>query len=328
MSVNEQLLDYQIARAIRWLRMGERKSRQVVSVLKEVDDSLARLLASSSLDGAPYSAARAENLRVQIEAIINAVHAKIKSETAASALETAKETAAEELAEWQKILPAGIDVITPNPGVLATMIEKPYTGGRLEEWAEQLRRGDVQRTWYRVRQGMIEGQTTDEIIRGVRGSKSLNYKDGVRQVTRRGAQAFVRTAINHGANSGRQAMWDANSDLIKGVQWVSTLDTRTSPICRARDGELFPVDSGPRPPAHPNCRSTTVSVLKSAEELGIPLDKLPPGTRASMNGQVPATQTYYDWLKRQPVSVQKEVLGKRDFDAWQASGKAPDFFKP
>ena len=57
--------------------------------------------------------------------------------------------------------------------------------------------------------------------------------------------------------------------MIKGVAWVSTLDGRTSPICQARDGIVFPVSSGPRPPAHPNCRSTTAPVLRTWKELGV-----------------------------------------------------------
>ena len=33
------------------------------------------------------------------------------------------------------------------------------------------------------------------------------------------------------------------------------------------------------------------------------------GTRASMNGQVPASETYQTWLKRQPAGFQDDVLG-------------------
>jgi hypothetical protein len=49
-------------------------------------------------------------------------------------------------------------------------------------------------------------------------------------------------------------------------------------------------------------------VLKSAKQLG--LKKIPEGTRASMNGQVPASTTYQQWLARQPIVVQEQVLGK------------------
>jgi hypothetical protein len=56
-----------------------------------------------------------------------------------------------------------------------------------------------------------------------------------------------------------------------------------------------------------NCRSTSTFVLKSAEQMR--LDGMTEGTRASMNGQVPADLTYADWLKDQPAHVQDDVLG-------------------
>lgn len=49
------------------------------------------------------------------------------------------------------------------------------------------------------------------------------------------------------------------------------------------------------------------AVLKNADELG--LDDLPEGTRASIDGKVPASLSYGEWLKKQPVDVQNIVLG-------------------
>lgn len=84
-----------------------------------------------------------------------------------------------------------------------------------------------------------------------------------------------------------------------------------------RDGLLYGLDHKPQghnfpwlagPGAiHWNCRSTSTFVLKSAEQMR--LAGLKPGTRASMNGQVPAETKYADWLKDQPAHVQDDVLG-------------------
>jgi SPP1 gp7 family putative phage head morphogenesis protein len=173
---------------------------------------------------------------------------------------------------------------------------------------------------------MVAGETTQDIIDALIGTKRLRYKDGARQMSRYGLGTLVRTATNFAANVGRQSTWEENDDVIKSVRWVSTLDTRTTPICRSRDGMVFPVDSGPRPPAHPNCRSTTVAVTKSWRELGIDSDELDEGTRASMNGQVPASMTYYQWLSKQSASIQREVLGDSRYDLWKIGGIAPEKF--
>ena len=47
------------------------------------------------------------------------------------------------------------------------------------------------------------------------------------------------------------------------------------------------------------------------------MDEAPAGTRASMNGQVPATTNYEGWLKKQPEGVQIEVLGKKRYQLWK-----------
>lgn len=146
---------------------------------------------------------------------------------------------------------------------------------------------------------------------------AVHAKHEIREVTRRGIQALVRTSINHATNVGRQQVWEENSDIIKGVRWVSTLDMRTTPICRDRDGKIYEVDKGPRPPAHPNCRSTTTAVVKSWKELGFDMDELDEPTRASMDGQVPGDLTYWQWFERQTGDVQKEVLGPTRYQMWR-----------
>lgn len=80
--------------------------------------------------------------------------------------------------------------------------------------------------------------------------------------------------------------------------------------CRSLDGQEFPLGKGPRPPFHINCRTTTVAVLDDRFAV---LDE--GGTRAARDPEtgkverVPAKETYYGWLKKQPESVQDSILG-------------------
>ena len=165
----------------------------------------------------------------------------------------------------------------------------------------------------------------------------------------------MRTHVNHVANQARDQLYKANDDIVKGVRWTATLDGRTSHICRARDGEVYDTDTGPRPPAHPNCRSIMTPVLKSWEELAKPgalrtgrgadnidrlfqknlkkqgltksqIKKIKRGSRASMNGQVPGDLTYQDWLKRQPKEFQNEVLGPTKGKLFRGGGLSLDRF--
>ena len=76
------------------------------------------------------------------------------------------------------------------------------------------------------------------------------------------------------------------------MQWVSTLDARTTEICRIRDGlkyavgthkpigHLVPWLGGPGR-AHWQCRSASVPVLKSWREMGVDMGEMDAGTRAT-----------------------------------------------
>lgn len=179
-----------------------------------------------------------------------------------------------------------------------------HSGELLDDFIGNFAGGEAKRVTNIFRRGFQQGQTNYEIVRAVRGTKAMNFRDGILEVTRRNAAAVVRTSVQHAASVGRQATWKANSDIVEKYQWVSTLDARTTAKCKSLDGKQFEIGEGPSPPIHVNCRSTTVAVLNPE------FDFLAKGrTRSSVEGPVPASQTYYDWLKKQPASFQDKALG-------------------
>lgn len=162
-----------------------------------------------------------------------------------------------------------------------------------------------------MRQGVLLGESTAQLTRRV--------KD-VLQISRRNAESLARTSVQTVANQTRQDYYN-KSDLIRAVEWLSTLDSRTSNICMALDGltwtlpDYKPIGhniSFPGPTAHWGCRSTQTAILKSWKDV----NGIPKGTRASMDGQVPETMNYEDWLKTKPEEFQKEVLGPAKYKLW------------
>ena len=156
-----------------------------------------------------------------------------------------------------------------------------------------------------VRQGVAQGLTNAQILQRVIGTKKAGYNDGIVGASVRSGDALVRTAVQHVSSVARQAVAEANADIVAGVRMVATLDSRTSSVCRSLDGRVFPVDSGPRPPFHINCRTSFVLVLK-AEYAG----REAQGKRASAGGAVSDGLSYYEWLGKQPAAFQDEVLGR------------------
>jgi len=196
---------------------------------------------------------------------------------------------------------------------------QPFQGLILRDWVADLAAKELAGVKRAINVGMAEGEGIPEIVRRIVGSPRNGVK-GVLDISRRNATTWVRTAVSHTANETRDAFYQANADLVKGVSVVVTLDSRTCPICIPRDGKVYslpdhkpvghsiPWGAGPGR-YHPQDRCTSTPVLKSWKEMGIDLKEAPEGTRASMDGQVPAGMSYQDWLKRQPAAVQDDVLG-------------------
>lgn len=175
--------------------------------------------------------------------------------------------------------------------------------------------------------GYTRGQTTQELIQQIRGTKTIK---GAIPQSKLDTERVVRTSLNHVATTARQRANKQNRDLVIGYRWLSTLDSRTSAICRARDGEVFLYKNSPNPlpPAHYMCRSTTTQELSSNNPLA---RKRGESTRASKGAEggkpVKDNLTYYEWLKTQPASFQDEALGKTQGLIFRNSGLTPEEFK-
>jgi len=178
-----------------------------------------------------------------------------------------------------------------------------------------------------IRQGVFSGESSAEIARRMAGTLEFGQKAlSSRQKALAGGEltklanhqirTIVRTSVNQVQNQASQAVYAANSKVAPKYQYVATLDSRTSAVCRDLDGKTFAYNRGPTPPQHFNCRSTTVPIVdyeglskrKGFEDLKPP----PVGkvvTRPSATGRVPQDTTYGEWLLKQDKKLQVKTLG-------------------
>lgn len=317
MSVNETLQSRAIAHSLLIQRYGTGVADRIVRLLNTADQEIIERIAARlalieerGFDTGPATTARLNALLAEIRALNGAIYQRV---TTALTDELVEFSAVE--ADYQRqalVASIGADLSTTLPAperLRAIVTESPMEGRLLASWAEGMERGRMDRIDAAIRMGMTQGEGTDAIVRRIRGTKAAQYGDGVLAISRRSAQAVVRTSVTHVSNVAAQATWKANSNIVKGWQFLAVLDSRTSSTCGSKDGEVFPIGEGPIPPLHVNCRSISVPVTKSFRELGIDEDELPPGKRASMDGQVAGKTRYADWLGRQSAARQEAILG-------------------
>ena len=165
-----------------------------------------------------------------------------------------------------------------------------------------------------VRNGISSGISTPAIVTNIKRTGTL--------LARTQLATLSRTAITETSSFIADQTYKLNSDVIRGYQYVATLDSRTSLICARLDGKVFNENTGraPKPPQHFGCRSTTIPIVKSAEQLMDTannriqkrnLSRISAGRRASINGQVPARLTYPEWLATQSNDVKLTLLGSQ-----------------
>lgn len=211
------------------------------------------------------------------------------------------------VSDFESVLPDENQLITAYKNNPLSLVGKSQ-GLTLNPFLKQYTADQVALISGTISKGFAEGQTISQMIKALRGTTAAKFEDGQFAAANRNNRIMVRTAVQNAGEQARQRTWDANKDLIKGVEWVSTLDSRTTKQCQALDGEEFPVDKGPRPPIHYGCRSTITPVLSELFDfLGKGAKRPAKGAKGST--QTNADTTYYSWLKNQPASFQNSVIG-------------------
>lgn len=316
MSANDYLLDAGIKHQIYVQRYA---GGQVKDLVKYLDDAQAEIL--RKLDGVD-SLAESRSLQRKLDQITALQSDALKklskgiTDNAADFAEYEAEFAVKTMntaAAASVTLPASEQLralVTQAPMQLAISGKAGSTvqSLTLSQAATQFSKDKAAEITRTIQRGVVEGSTVQSLTRQI-ASVTNRHK--------RQAEALVRTSVNHISSEARSAVNKANDDILKGEEYVSVLDGRTTIGCAALDGKILGFDEPPFTPRHWNCRSLRVPVLQDRfQEEGLE------GTRASMDGPVSAKRTYSGWLKGQSKEFRVQVLGKERaalFDAGKLS---------
>lgn len=281
---NQEYLDAVLRHQIGLRRYTAGEVRRILRLIEKADQDLSAKIRKKLADlaGKPLdlTSKRLQKLLMDIKAAREALMKELRTDMRAALRDLSRAEAEFEAKVTQHTIPVAIDYAAVPAATLDAVINtKPFAGGAnaartLAQWFDGLRTTDQSRLIEAIQLGLTQGETVDQIMRRIAGTKAKQFTDGALAMTRRNAEAVARTAINHVSNAAREAFLQENEDIILGYQWVSTLDGRTSAICRARDGCVAAVGDkklpagvrrldppSARPPAHPNCRSTMVAVF-------------------------------------------------------------------
>lgn len=314
-SINERIQD----RTIRhMLYLEGLKTREVRQVLETLDNQILPELLSNiekrlqkiekfGFDKGPATTKRLKILANYITKLVSKGNKILHKQVSKMLPELTHDEIMWQVGMIKEELDVDIDFdIPPIEKVVIAIKTKPFDGFVLQQWFENLATTTQNRLIRVIQQGVIEGQTTQQIIKQLVGTKTLKYTDGVLNTTRKQTEAVVRSAIAHISNQARSELFKKNADIVSLVQWNSTLDSRTCVQCMGLDQKTFKIGKGPRPPVHISCRCAVTAIVK-----GTTIAKYKNLPKASHKTQIPKTLSYGEWLKKQDFATQKQALGTK-----------------
>lgn len=322
-TVNERILEAQIRHSIYLERYKAGVLRQIIALLNRTEADLIEQIAArlAKIEGRGYdlgkdSTQRLNDLLKAIKERRESVYQVLERQLSGELIDFASYEADFQI-KTAASAGAGVQMTLPsNPQLKAIVTAQPFQGRLLKDWVKDLSQSEIRRVSDAIKIGITEGQTTDQIVRRIRGSSASRYQDGILEISRRNAESVVRTAIAHTQARAKMELYEANSDIIEGVMYVSVLDSRTTLLCASRDGNVYQINKAPPIPAHWGCRSTYVPYFGELETQG---------TRASQFGQVPSKMTYEQFLRKQSVDFQNDVLGVERAKQFRAGAKLDRF---
>lgn len=342
MNVPRYLHDRAIRFQVQTLRYAAGEQRKIRALLNKIQEDILDQMRKARIDDAVRAETKAKRLATlfeEVKIVLN-TEFKVVNKVMRTDLAALARIAAEDASASINAIFGGVELAQPNlsASFMKSIAKDLIFGTPADEWWEQQANSTRNRFMQQLRLGLAQGETVDEMVTRVVGRAARDGRPaiaGVMDLTRQQAEMLVRTAVVSTSNRARQESLN-DENMVKGWQWVSTLDSRTTPICRALDGKQWDKEYNPighdmafpGPVAHIGCRSTQIPVLVSYSELvedkevAAILDTLSVdnSTRASMGGQVDGGMNYDQWLKEMEAEKEgfaKDMLGPARYDLWK-----------
>lgn len=168
-----------------------------------------------------------------------------------------------------------------NPNFVRTAVFAPINGKDFSSRIWDNKDNLVNYVRAAVKKTMIEGAD----IKRMFGVVAKEF-----DVSRYEAKRLLTTELAKVATSAQEQTYK-DSGVVDEVIWSSTLDAKTSEICRERDGKVYPLDNHPSCPVHPSCRSAILPYFGKNPQTRI--------ENIKQNGTKPIIPytNYEDWAK-------------------------------
>lgn len=320
------LIDLILEQQLDLLRFEAGVRSRVLAILNRLQGELTSKLSQSGLT--EFNKERTRALLRQTTAVIDKYYATAQANVETAMVATGETVSSHTAKQMGLQIQLGMGL--PTQTFLARIASNALIlGASSAEWWTRQAQDTAWRFANALRQGLAAAETNEQIVRRIAGSSRLGIS-GVMEISRQNARALVHTSIQAAANEARMETFRKNSDVIVSVRWLATLDSHTCLVCASRDQKTYSLKDDPPEPLkhklkwdggpgviHWGCRCVSVPVTKSLRDLGVDVDEVESGKRASSSGPVSANTRFEEFLKRKGKAFEDEVLGPGRADLWR-----------
>lgn len=311
----ERASDALTRRAILGMRYDASFGREVIAMLDALERDLVGQIAAIDVGGVERPSARRARLAkllTQARAAIRSVYRRVATLSARNFADLTEIEAIATANAFNSAFAAmnvSIQVSLPTASTYAALAdERLIIGQPLKEWWDNASSSTVGAFAREMRIGIQAGETVEQLARRVAGgTRDGVAMRGLMDTSRSTARTLVRTSVASVQNAAREAVYEANLDVITEFVHLSRLDGRTSDVCIERAGKRWDAETRQgightlayrTPPLHPNCRSVLVVRV--------------------IGGDPPEVGDGEAWLKKQSPAEQNALLGKGKAELFRA----------
>lgn len=266
-----------------------------------------------------YSKSRVSRLKaleIQIRVQLEVLYSNLNTELETLLTGTFTDTYYQTIYEIQKGTGIGTNFAIFNEDAVKKIVSKPWKWGHFSStvWNNKdLLLGELETA---LSQAFIRGDRIDKVIKTFDKRMGVGYSR---------SSNIVQT--EHAYIAGEATFKGYEETGVEKYEYLATLDTRTSQICRDMDGKTFKLSEKVvwlnYPPLHCRCRSTTVPYFEDEESY----DQRIARDYEGKVYYVPEDMTYHDWYDKYVKGNPNELLAEKKHQNRHADKKQYENYK-
>ena len=197
-TANENIRDAMIRHQIGLIRASGTMSKKIIEELRKSEKEVRQLIdqrlgdiQERGIDLGPTTTNRLLEIERQLRDLLGETHRVIQEDTQKFMEELALREPVFVKNVIEDVLPVIVNFGVPNTFVLREIVSHTPVDGRiLGDWLKKFEENDVERMMEEIRRGLVQGEGIPQITRRIFGTTRLNGQDGVRAISRRGAETW------------------------------------------------------------------------------------------------------------------------------------------